>query len=56
MQSNTNSASTTTSNKDNWQQRRYQFLRRHSIFSGESKEDTVDQADVNDQESDNEES
>ncbi|CAF3319379.1 unnamed protein product [Rotaria socialis] len=38
--------------KDNWQQRRYNFLSKYSMFSGELKDDVVDQIGVNEQDTD----
>ncbi|CAF3386050.1 unnamed protein product [Rotaria sp. Silwood1] len=35
--------------KDNWQQRRYNFLSKYSMFGGELKDDVVDQIGVNEQ-------
>ncbi|CAF0878469.1 unnamed protein product [Rotaria sp. Silwood1] len=42
--------------KDNWQQRRYNFLSKYSMFGGELKDDVVDQIGVNEQGSDVEQS
>ncbi len=35
--------------KDNWQQRRYNFLSKYSMFGGELKDEVVDQIVVNEQ-------
>lgn len=35
--------------KDNWQQRRYNFLSKYSMFGGELKDEVVDQIGVNEQ-------
>jgi hypothetical protein len=35
--------------KDNWQQRRYNFLSKYSMFGGELKDDVADQIGVNEQ-------
>ena len=38
-----------TSYKDSWQQRRYNFLRKNSMFSSELKDDAVDVIGINEQ-------
>lgn len=35
--------------KDHWQQRRYTFLSKNSMFGGELKDEVVDQIGVNEQ-------
>ncbi|CAF1593871.1 unnamed protein product [Rotaria magnacalcarata] len=45
-------AAAPTLHKDNWQQRRYNFLSKCSMFGGELKDDVVDQIGVNEQDTD----
>lgn len=40
--------------RENWQQRRYNFLSKYSMFSGELKEDVADQITTNEHGTDTE--